>query len=129
MITHGIDMIEIKRIEKSMTSETFVRRVFGKHELDELSQKKDCAQSAAACFCAKEAFGKALGTGIREFALEEVEVLHDELGKPYLFLSGKAKQIADSMHMSFDLSITHTDEYAIASVIAFQEEKPEVKNL
>ena len=66
---------------------------------------------------AKEAFGKALGTGIRGFSLCEAEVLHKENGAPYLFLSGKAKAVSDKIHAEFSLSLSHDGDYATAFVI------------
>ena len=59
MISNGIDLVEISRIEKSIQSESFKHKVFGEDELKYLEGKK--AQSYAAAFAAKEAFGKAMG--------------------------------------------------------------------
>lgn len=117
MISNGIDLIEIERIEKAIASESFLKRVYGSDELEELKNKK--AQSYAAAFCAKEAFAKALGTGIRGFSLNEVQVLHKENGMPYFSLSGEAKRLAGEKGLEFSLSITHTDKYAAAVVTAF----------
>ena len=61
MIALGIDLLEIDRIRRSLENPRFVRRVFGAQELEQLAARGFPAQSAAACFCAKEAFGKALG--------------------------------------------------------------------
>ena len=65
----------------------------------------------------KEAFGKAIGTGVRDFELNEVSTLTDELGRPYVVLSGNAKKIAGDKKIS--VSITHTNEYAQAAVILY----------
>lgn len=118
----GIDSIEISRVAKSLGNETFVRRVYGEKEKAELSAKNFPVQSAAACFAAKEAFGKAMGTGLSGFSLSEVQVIHNELGKPLLLLSGNAKELADEKKLVFDISITHTDTTATAIVIAFGRE-------
>ena len=117
----GIDSVEIERIKKSIEKDSFVKRVYGAGELEELTKKKMPAQSAAACFCAKEAFSKAIGTGVTGFNLNEVETLHDEKGKPFLVFSGTAKKIVDESGLSFDISITHTDTVATAVVIAYRE--------
>ncbi len=119
MISNGIDLVEIKRIEKSIKSESFLKRVYGENELREL--KKKSTQSYAGAFAAKEAFSKALGSGIVGFSLNEVEVLHKENGEPYFFLSGRAKKTADEKGLSFAVSITHTGEYAAAVVTAYTE--------
>lgn len=119
----GMDLVEIKRMERSIQSKHFCKRVFGEREYDELLKRGFPTQSAAACFAAKEAFSKAIGTGIRGFSLNEVEVLHYENGKPYLFLSGNALKMAENL--SFDVSITHTDETAGAIVLAFPKKEEE----
>lgn len=118
MIRNGIDLIEISRIEKSLKINGFSEKVYGK---DELSQQNSL-QSLAGAFAAKEAFSKAIGTGIRNFTLDEVQVLHDALGAPYFSLSGKAKEIADRQGLKFSVSITHTENYAAAMVTAYTEE-------
>lgn len=115
----GIDLIEIDRIRKSIQNPRFVSRVFSPKER-ELLQTPKAAQTAAANFCAKEAFAKALGTGVRGFALCEVSVLRDALGAPYLQLSGKAKEIADARGLTFSVSLSHTENYATAVVIAYR---------
>ncbi|MBR6005787.1 MAG: holo-ACP synthase [Clostridia bacterium] len=117
----GIDSVEIDRIKKSIEKDSFIKRVYGEQELEELRKKNMPAQSAAACFCAKEAFSKAIGTGVTGFNLNEVETLHDEKGKPFLVFSGDAERIVDESGLSFDISITHTDTVATAAVIAFKE--------
>ena len=116
----GIDSVEIERIAQSVKKDSFIRRVYGENELKELRGRNMPAQSAAACFCAKEAFSKAIGTGVTGFNLNEVETLHDEKGKPFLVFSGEAKRIVEESGLSFDISITHTDSTATAVVIAFK---------
>lgn len=120
MIKNGIDLIEIKRIEKSITNDRFIKTVYGSEELLELKNK--AVQSYAGAFAAKEAFSKALGTGVSGFLWSEVQVLHDEAGAPYFKLSGKAEKICNNLKLSLALSITHTEEYAAAVVTAFTEE-------
>ena len=78
-----------------------------------------CGQSIAANFAAKEAFSKALATGIRGFSLNEISVLRDGLGAPYIKLSGKALEAAKGLR--FKVSITHTKTVASAIVLAIDE--------
>ncbi|MCC8130904.1 MAG: holo-ACP synthase [Oscillospiraceae bacterium] len=113
----GIDCVDIPRIEKSMEIQGFLERIFSENELKLFTQRKMNPQTIAANFAAKEAFSKSLGTGIRGFKLKEVSVLRDELGAPYIELSGKALEIAKSLQ--FTVSITHTDTVATAIVIAY----------
>lgn len=120
MLCVGIDLIEISRVERAAQNRRFIERVYGKDELEELKRRAMPAQGLAASFCAKEAFGKAMGTGIKGFSLNEVELLHKESGKPYLKLSGKAEKLFKNFtkghENSIDVSITHTREYACAIV-------------
>lgn len=120
MIFTGIDLIEIDRVRKSMQNPRFVSRVFSQSEQEFLAAKQNPAASAAANFCVKEAFAKALGTGIRGFALCEVAVLRDELGAPVLILSGRAAAIAKARSLRFSVSISHTQTHATAIVVAYQ---------
>lgn len=119
MIKNGMDLVEIDRIAQSLESPAFVKYVFGARETAELQTRGRGAQHFAGAFAAKEAFSKALGTGIRGFSLREVELLHDELGAPYLALSGRAAALADEKNLEFAVSITHTKTYAAAMVTAF----------
>lgn len=120
ILTTGVDMIEIARIRRCVSRDRFLKRVFGKKEYEELKSKRFCPQSAAACFAAKEAFGKALGTGIRGFTLSEVEILHDDKGCPYYHLSGNAEKLCLERGLTVSLSLTHTKEYALAFVTAYK---------
>lgn len=122
MIRNGIDLVEIDRIRRSLESPAFLQKVFGEHERAAFLEHGLRAESAAGAFAAKEAFSKALGTGIRGFSLKEVEVLHDQYGAPYFLLSGKAAAIAAEQKLDFALSITHTKDYAAAVVTAFGKE-------
>ena len=122
MICVGIDSLVISRMERAMQSPRFCQRVFGKTEYSLLAERGLPPQSAAASFCAKEAIGKALGTGVREFLLSEVELLRDSLGAPYLRLSGRALELARERGLRFSVSVTHTREVATVIVIGEKEE-------
>lgn len=97
----GVDIVLIARIEKSIKSSSFLNKVYTENE--RLYCKN--SQSFAGIFAAKEAYYKALGTGIK-MPMSSVEVLHDELGKPYI--NG-----VDNC----DVSITHDGDYAVSTVI------------
>ena len=117
-IVTGIDSVEIARVERLMEKERFFTEILGKEEYAMYQKRGLRAESIAGAFCAKEAFGKALGTGISGFSWNEVEVLHDEKGKPYYSFSGKAKEIVETESLVFDLSITHTKTAATAIAVA-----------
>ena len=117
MVLTGIDLVEIKRIEKSLENARFLKENFGERERQELSNKKFRPESVAACFAAKEAFLKVLQTGLSGAKLCEIELLHKDTGAPYLYLSGKAKEKAEEKGLELCVSITHTKELAQAIVI------------
>lgn len=113
----GIDTVEIHRIEKSMERASFLERYFSKDEQILFEKRKWKPSVVAGNFAAKEAFSKALGTGIRNFSLAEVSVLRDELGAPFFTFEGKAKELAKEF--TFSVSITNTKTLATAMVIAY----------
>ncbi|MEG0691838.1 MAG: holo-ACP synthase [Oscillospiraceae bacterium] len=115
----GIDLVEVDRIRNSVQKDAnFLVRFFGEEER-KLFHTSNASERIAANFAAKEAFSKALGTGIVGFSLKEVQALRDENGAPYLYLSGKAKEIAKTKQLSFSISLSHTAEYATAIVIGY----------
>lgn len=122
MLGYGVDITEISRIrELASRRPAFLSRFFTRKEQDYM---QDIPERIAGNFCAKEAFFKAIGTGIREFGLRDIEVLRDDLGKPYLRLSGGLKEHCEALgYTRFQVSISHCREYAMAGVIAEQEEK------
>ena len=115
----GVDLVEIDRIRQAAGHGRFLEHVFSPQERALMERRKDPFPGYAANFAAKEAFSKALGTGVRGFALAEVSVLRDERGAPYFVFSGTAKELAAGA--SFSVSLTHTDTLAEAMVIATNE--------
>lgn len=108
----GLDMLSIARMERPMESERFLARVFTPYEREYAAKKG--AASAAGIFCAKEAFVKAAGEGLR-IPLRDVEVRHGERGEPLIVLHGAtAQEYADT---NVRVSITHTATTAAAVVI------------
>lgn len=97
----GTDIVLISRISKSIQKQHFKESVFTPAEIDYC--KKDC--NYAGIFAAKEAYLKALGTGI-DRRLNTIEVLHNEKGKPFI-----------NAVENCDLSISHDGDYAVATVI------------
>ncbi len=114
----GTDIVDIQRIRKAMENERFMGEYFGKSESEFLLAKKNPAPSVANNFAAKEAFSKALGTGVRDFSINEVQTLRDELGKPYIELSGKAREAAEKLGVkNIHVTLSNTADCAIAFVI------------
>ncbi len=113
----GVDIIEIGRIERVATrwGERFLKRVYTEAELGIC---KNRAPALAARFAAKEAVMKALGTGVKGVGWREIEVLANSDGKPLLHLYGGAKKMAEELGMrELGISLSHSKEYAIASVV------------
>ena len=101
----GFDLCEIGRMEKQLGKEAFLRRYFTDGEIEYIRRKgKGAAQTLAGLFAAKEAFAKALGTGI-VCDLREIGIIHDEAGRPAYSLTGKAAELGGGDR--FLLSISH----------------------
>lgn len=117
---NGVDIVEIRRIEEIMDKNPrFLTRNFSARENLLFQEKQMRVETIAAGFAAKEAISKAFGTGIRGFNLIDIEVLRNELGKPIVCLNGNAKKTAESLGIgSIELSISHSNDYAIAFAIA-----------
>lgn len=113
----GTDIIEIDRINKAViNTKEFLNKTFTEKEIELFSEKKMRAQTIAGNFAAKEAFVKALGIGMRGITFKDIEVLRDELGKPYINLSDKVKE-KYSFKFNVLVSISHNKENAISFVI------------
>ena len=121
MLSAGIDLIEVKRIEATIAryGNRFLARVFTEKELQYC---RGHAHQLAARFAAKEAVSKTLGVGIQHrdgVDWREIEIVSDARGKPTVQLTGKAAQRAAQLRLqSFAISLSHTREHAIAMVIA-----------
>ena len=89
----GTDIAKVSRFEKWVKSPEMIARFFNQKECNSASSVQSAAEHYAARFAAKEAFGKALGTGIFGYELTEVYIQNDENGKPELFVEGKALEI------------------------------------
>lgn len=120
LIGNGVDITSVQRMEQLCTGTGFEERYFTEGERAYASQYRKPYEHFAGFFCAKEAFSKALGTGIRDFALKDVEVSHDEMGRPFLLFHHDLATRIQQQRLSFSLSISHCAEYAVANVIAIQ---------
>lgn len=117
----GIDIAAVERFQRFIDSDNFalVERLFTPIERSKCVGIKDTASCLAARFAAKEAFLKALGTGLRDgISWQEIEVVNNELGKPELILSGKASELFEAKNLiSIHLSLSHDGGNAIAMVV------------
>jgi holo-[acyl-carrier protein] synthase len=117
----GIDIVAISRFERFVVENNtaLFRRLFTVREMEYCLARKRCAQHYALRFAAKEAFLKALGTGLRDgLSWLDIEVVHDDLGKPLLKLSGEAERhFAEKKLAGCFLSLSHDGNCAVASVV------------
>lgn len=116
----GTDLARISRFRKFLApGNRVVERIFTADERHYALQMKDPAPHLAARFAAKEAFLKALGTGLRDgLSWQQVCVVRDELGCPSLRLSGRAAELlAARGACRAHLSYSHDGDYAVATVI------------
>lgn len=110
----GNDIVEIKRF---MTlKEHFKDKFYTEREIEEA---KGRASFFAENFSVKEAVSKSFGTGFRGFSGKDIEVLRDELGKPYVNLYGGAKKISESLGINeIFVSISDTDNLVMTMAVA-----------
>ncbi|MDD4859092.1 MAG: holo-ACP synthase [Dehalococcoidales bacterium] len=118
----GIDIIEIPRIAqaKGRWGERFLNRIFTEPELRLCRDKPNVL---AVRFAGKEAVMKLLGTGVRGVCWREIEILSHNTGKPFVRLSGGALKVADKLGLNdIAVSLSHSHEYAVASVFSTSNE-------
>jgi len=114
----GVDLIDVARITETLAKhgERFLARCFTPGE------RLYCdggPERLAARLAAKEAVGKALGTGIGDISWVEIEISGDERGRPVLQLHGTAARLAESLGLrNWEISLSHTATQAIAFVVA-----------
>ncbi len=120
----GIDIIEIPRIKRALArwGDTFLCRIYTEAEIEHYRTKP---ASLAARFACKEAVMKLLGTGRRGASWREIETLSHPGGKPKINLYGRARERAKALGVrEIEVSLSHSKEYAIASVVTSTEGKP-----
>ncbi len=111
----GTDLIEIERIRKACEKEAFLTRVYTEEERRQAGKR---ISRLAGDFAVKEAVSKVFGTGFRRFYLNDIEVLRDEYGKPFVKLYKEALNIAENLGIKrIHVSITNTDKLAMAYAV------------
>ena len=122
MFAIGVDLIEIERVARSMErfGQRFLNRVFTEREQRYCNGR---VHSLAARFAAKEAVGKALGTGIGDVRWLDLEVMNDEDSRPSLILQGAAAIHARQQGLdSWAISLSHSETHAIAMVVGLRSQ-------
>ncbi len=115
----GLDIVDVKRMERHCDDENFMRRFLHDQEYEEILKSEESpAMLLASRFAVKEAFGKAVGVGLRGISLKDIQLDHDGLGKPVLTLHNTAKQKATALGVNhIHLSLSHEAQIAAAVVI------------
>jgi holo-[acyl-carrier protein] synthase len=122
ILGHGIDLTEVDRIDEMLAEhgDRFVQRCFTPREIADAGDGPRRVEHLAARFAAKEAALKALGTGWAQgVGWTDVAVHRAESGKPELVVTGKAAALAAERGIArWHVSLSHTKDHAVASVIA-----------
>ena len=117
----GTDVVENQRIKNSIKNKKFIKRVFSKKEINLSKKYKNKLNYFSKRFAAKEAFSKALGTGISKgIKFNQIVVLNEKNGKPFIKLIKDTKKKVEKKlkkkNYKISLSLTDEDEYAVAFV-------------
>lgn len=116
----GNDIVEIERIEKAITrTKSFKEKVYTEKEIEYAERKNKVYETFAGRFAAKEAISKAFGTGVREFSLLDIEILNNDLGKPYVVLKGDLEEKYKECRI--EISISHSKTCAMATAILIKK--------
>ena len=118
----GTDIANINRIKKSLKNKDFIDRLFSKNEVKKCNNQINKANCYAKRFAAKEAFSKAIGTGISKgINFNEIIVNNIKSGKPHIKLLGNTKKIVNKIlnkkKFNIFLSLTDDKPFAVATVV------------
>jgi len=119
----GTDIVEVSRIEASILQfgDDFAQRILADSEFASYQNSHIKARFLAKRFAAKEAFSKALGTGLRAPAtFQNIAVAHDELGKPILVLAADLLAYMQSKNI-IQTHISISDEKNLAAAFVVLE--------
>ena len=117
----GTDIVSVDRIKNSLKSKNFIYRIFNEKEILKCKKINNSINCYAKRFAAKEAFSKALGTGISNgINFNEIVILNKKSGKPYISIIGKTKKILKkkfkNKNTKISLSLSDEKKYAVAFV-------------
>ena len=118
----GTDIISVDRIKKTLKKKNFLYRIFNIQEITKCKKLSSSSNCYAKRFAAKEAFAKALGTGISKgIKFNEIIILNEKNGKPFIKLAGDTKKIIKkkfkNKKLIISLSLSDEKKYALALVI------------
>ena len=118
----GTDIVEIDRIKKLIKNKNLMKRLFDPQEIIKCLKVKNSSNCFAKRFAAKEAFSKALGTGISGgLKFNEIEVYNKNTGQPTIKVKGKTKNLINKIlskkKYKILLSVSDENFYALAMVV------------
>ena len=118
----GTDVVNINRIKKSLKNKNFITRLFNANEIKKCNTQINKANCYAKRFAAKEAFSKAIGTGIsRGINFDEIIVYNIKSGKPTIKLLGNTRKIVNKIlnkkRINIFLSLSDDKPFAVATVV------------
>ena len=123
ILGNGVDIVDNKRIEKAIKrNKKFIYKVFSTNEIKNSKKKYNKINYFAKRFAAKEAFLKALGTGVSNgISLKDISVKNNKYGKPSIIINDKLKQYImrkfKTKNIKIFLSLSDVKENSIAFVI------------
>ena len=122
IISNGVDIVKNSRISKALKKNNFKNKIFSNSEIEQSKKYKNKTNYFAKRFAAKEAFYKALGTGVRyNFSFKDVTIKNNKLGKPYIIINNNVKKkilkLLKLKKMKIHLSLSDEKKYSIAFVI------------
>ena len=117
----GTDIVKVCRIKKFIKKRSFLLKLFYKDEISKCGKMKNPSNCYAKRFAAKEAFSKALGTGISKgIKFNEIVVSNRRNGKPVIKLINDTKKKVDTKFkkrkFNISISLADEDDYAVAFV-------------
>jgi holo-[acyl-carrier protein] synthase len=120
MIGIGVDLVEIDRFRHALErTPALMDRIFTAAERDYSLRRRDPTERFAVRFAAKEAVMKAMGVGIGQVRLQDIEVDRAASGQPSVVLHGTAAQRAAALGIvEWKLTMTHTERSAEAIAVA-----------
>ena len=121
---HGVDIQCTQKMEEVITrrGDRFLKKVFSDSEINYCKKHRKPFEHYAARWAIKEAFLKALGSGIGSgFLLRDIEIFNHESGKPDVLLNGKTKIHCDKLGIKVHTSLSHSKMYAVGSIILTKE--------
>ena len=119
IIGTGVDIVEIERFMRMDNLDGIAKKILHSNELAEFDKNKNKYLFLSKKFAFKEAFVKAIGTGLREpFFLNNIEIVRDKLGKPVVVTHDEAKKEFENLGITkAHVSLSDTEQYVVAFVV------------